>query len=145
LNEAEKNKAAPPPPGTDAIFNSCADSGCMRPSLSSEMAGELSRLTCEGENLHTGFRKDGDWSKIKDWYAHAVDLMRSVGEIKKNRLGMFVGLRSADGHIQPWLEGTKWFVAEFAEIEKSPARYDQRSDCAADSGNPKRLDLPKND
>jgi hypothetical protein len=61
-------------------------------SLTSEMTGEVSRLTCEGENLHTELRKDGDWSKINDWYAYSFALMPSVGEIKKKQAGRVVGL-----------------------------------------------------
>ena len=110
-------------------------------SLTSEMAGELSRLTCEGENLHTEFRKDGDWSKIKDWYVRAFDLMHSVGEIKKKPAGHVVGLRSPDGHIQPWLKD-ETVVSEFAKIEKVlPGMITEAM--ARQALEPKTLDLPK--
>jgi carboxypeptidase Taq len=105
------------------------------------MAGELSRLTCEGENLHTQFRKDGDWSKIKDWYAHAVDLLRSVGAIKKNRLGTSSAYEALMDTFSPGLKD-ETVVAEFAKIEKVlPGMISEAM--ARQALEPKTLDLPK--
>jgi carboxypeptidase Taq len=110
-------------------------------SLTSEMAGELSRLTCEGENLHTEFRKDGDWSKIKDWYAYAFDLMRSVGEIKKSRLGTASVYEALMDTFSPGLK-EETVVAEFAKIEKVlPGMISEAM--ARQALEPKTLDLPK--
>src|ERR1700721_3459464 len=81
LDEAEKNKAALAA-GDGRNLQLMRRQWVHDASLTSEMAGELSRLTCEGENLHTEFRKNGDWSKIKDWDAHAGPLLGSGGEHK---------------------------------------------------------------
>src|SRR6202521_5546491 len=116
LDESEKNQAALAA-GDRRNLQLMRRQWVHDASLTSEMAGELSRLTCEGENLHTGFRKDGDWSKIKDWYAHAVDLMRSVGEIKKNRLGMSSAYEALMDTFSPGLKD-ETVVSEFAQIEK---------------------------
>jgi hypothetical protein len=86
-------------------------------SLTSEMTGELSRLTCEGENLHTELRKDGDWSKIKDRYAYSFALMPSVGEIKKNRLGASSVYEALMDSFSPGLKD-ETVVSEFAKLEK---------------------------
>ena len=110
-------------------------------SLTSEMAGELSRLTCEGENLHTEFRKDGDWSKIKDWYAHAFELMKSVGEIKKDRLGTASVYEALMDTFSPGLKD-ETVVLEFAKIEKVlPGMISEAM--ARQALEPKTLNLPK--
>jgi carboxypeptidase Taq len=110
-------------------------------SLTSEMAGELSRLTCEGENLHTEFRKDGDWSKIKDWYAHAFDLIHSVGEIKKNRLGAASIYEALMDTFSPGLID-ETVVSEFAKIEKVLSGMISQA-MTRQALQPKTLDLPK--
>ncbi len=56
-------------------------------SLPDELASEMARIGSEGERLHTELRKTGDWAKIKDWYAHSFEIMRTVGQIKKDKLG----------------------------------------------------------
>lgn len=56
-------------------------------SLPKELVSEVAKLEVEGEKLHTSLRKTGDWSKIRDWYAHSFDTMREVGRIKKAKLG----------------------------------------------------------
>jgi carboxypeptidase Taq len=110
-------------------------------SLTSEMAGKLSRLTCEGENLHTEFRKDGDWSKIKDWYAHAFDLMHSVGEIKKNKLGTASIYEALIDTFSPGLKD-ETVVSEFAKIEKVlPGMISEAM--ARQALEPKPMELPK--
>jgi carboxypeptidase Taq len=140
LDESEKNKAA-------LFAGDRRNLQLMRrqwvhdASLTSEMAGELSRLTCEGEKLHTEFRKDGDWSKIKDWYAHASDLMRSVGEIKKNRLGTASIYEALMDTFSPGLKD-ETVASEFTEIEKVlPGIIIEAM--ARQALEPKTLELPK--
>src|ERR1700687_3296491 len=116
LDESEKNKAALAA-GDRRNLQLMRRQWVHDASLTSEMAGELSRLTCEGENRHTQFRKDGDWSKIKDWYAHAVALMQSVGEIKKNRLGTSSAYEALMDTFSAGLKD-ETVVSEFAKIEK---------------------------
>jgi carboxypeptidase Taq len=141
LDESEKNKAA-------LAAGDRRNLQLMRrqwvhddTSLTSEMAGELSRLTCEGENLHTEFRKDGDWSKIKDWYAYSFALMHSVGEIKKNRLGTASVYEALMDSFSPGLK-EETVVSEFAKIEKVlPGMISEAM--ARQTLEPKTLDLPK--
>ena len=110
-------------------------------SLTSEMAGELSRLACQGENLHTEFRKDGDWSKIKDWYARAFDLMYRVGEIKQKRLGTSSVYEALMDTFSPGLK-EETVVSEFAKIEKVlPSMISEAMERQALE--PETLDLPK--
>jgi carboxypeptidase Taq len=140
LDESEKNKAALAA-GDGRNLQLMRRQWVHDASLTSEMAGELSRLTCEGENRHTKFRRDGDWSKIKDWYAHAVDLMRSVGEIKKNRLGMSSAYEALMDTFSPGLKD-ETVVSEFAHIEKVlPSMISETM--ARQALEPKTLDLPK--
>jgi len=139
-DESEKNKAALAA-GDGRNLQLMRRQSVHDASLTSEMAGELSRLTCEGENLLTGFRKDGDWSKIKAWYAHAVDLMRSVGEIKKNRLGMSSAYEALMDTFSPGLKD-ETVVSEFAHLEKVlPSMISETM--ARQALEPKTLDLPK--
>ncbi len=55
--------------------------------LPDDLATEIARIGTEGEKLHTELRKTGDWSKMKDWYAHSFDVMRTVGQLRKEELG----------------------------------------------------------
>ena len=87
LDEAEKNTASLSPEDKRNLT-------LMRrywvhnASLPNELATEVSRLGNEGQRLHTDLRKTGDWSKVKDWYGHAFDIMRTIGQIKKDKLGL---------------------------------------------------------
>jgi carboxypeptidase Taq len=140
LDESEKNKAALAV-GDRRNLQLMRRQWVLDASLTSEMAGELSRLTCEGENLHTEFRKDGDWSKIKDWYAQAFDLMHSVGEIKKNRLGTSSVYEALMDTFSPGLKEAT-VLSEFAKIEKVlPGMISGAM--ARQALEPKMLDLPK--
>jgi carboxypeptidase Taq len=140
LDESEKNKAALAA-GDRRNLQLMRRQWVHDTSLTSEMAGELSRLTCEGENLHTEFRKDGDWSKIKDWYAYSFALMHSVGEIKKNRLGTASVYEALMDSFSPGLK-EETVVSEFAKIEKVlPGMISEAM--ARQTLEPKTLDLPK--
>ncbi|HQS84821.1 MAG: hypothetical protein B7Y25_08120 [Alphaproteobacteria bacterium 16-39-46] len=50
--------------------------------LSPELARELARLASEGSELHTKYKPSGDWSKMRDWYAHAFNTLRGVARAK---------------------------------------------------------------
>jgi len=56
--------------------------------LPDDLAQEMTRLSSEGERRHTELRKTGDWSKMRDWYAHSYDVIRKAGIIKKEKLGL---------------------------------------------------------
>ena len=88
--------------------------------LSSELARELARLASEGSELHTKYKSSGDWSKMKDWYAHSFNTMREVAKAKMASLpGMFVSPYEALlDFFNPGLKEAT-VVREFAKLEKS--------------------------
>lgn len=55
--------------------------------LPDDLAKEVARLGSEGEELHTKLRKTGDWSKMKDWYGHSIETMRTVAQLQQPKLG----------------------------------------------------------
>jgi carboxypeptidase Taq len=86
-------------------------------SLTPQMAGDVAQMAAKGEELHTNFRKDGDWSKIKDWYGKAFDLMRSVGAAKKARLGVSTIYEALMDTFSPGLRDAT-VAAEFGKLER---------------------------
>ena len=86
--------------------------------LSDELATELARIGSEGQKLHTELRKTGDWSKMKDWYKHSLDTLRTVGEIRKEKLGAASVYEALFNSFSPDLaEAT--VAHEFAALEKA--------------------------
>ena len=140
LDEAEKDKAALAAPDRRNL-QLMRRQWVHDASLSADVAGELARLTSEGENRQKEFLRDGDWPKIKDWYAHAFDLMRSVGEIKKSRLGTASVYEALMDTFSPGLKDDT-VVPEFTRIEKAlPGMISEAM--ARQALEPKVQDLPK--
>ena len=86
--------------------------------LSDELATEIARIGNEGEKLHTELRKTGDWSKMKDWYKHSFDILRTVGEIRKDKLGTASVYEALLGSFSPDIADAT-VAHEFAALEKA--------------------------
>jgi carboxypeptidase Taq len=85
--------------------------------LPDELAQEMARLYSEGEKRHTELRKTGDWPKMRDWYAHSFDVMRTVGNIKKDKLGLASVYEALLDSFSPDLSDAT-VAREFAALEK---------------------------
>ena len=86
--------------------------------LPDELAQEIARIGSEGEKLHTTLRKTGDWSKMKDWYAHSFETLRAVGQIKKDKLGSASVYEALLDSFSPDLADAT-VAREFAALEKA--------------------------
>lgn len=86
--------------------------------LPDELVTEHARLSTEGERLHTELRKTGDWSKVKDWYAHSFEIMRTIGEIKKQKLGTSSVYEALLDGFSPGLSSAT-LAREFGALEKA--------------------------
>ena len=87
LDEAEAGNDNLPPPDRRNLAlmrHSWVHSASLPPDLSRELA----RLDSEGWQRHAQNYRSGDWSKMKDWYAHSFKIMREAGAIKKEKLGV---------------------------------------------------------
>lgn len=87
-------------------------------SLPDDLASEIARLDSEGERLHTELRKSGDWSKIKDWYAHSFEVMRAAGQAKKDKLGASSAYEALLDSFSPGLS-VATVDREFGALEKA--------------------------
>lgn len=86
LDEAEKN-AASLPEGDRRNLALMRRQWIHETALSAELVAAQAQLYIEGENLHTKNRKSGDWSTMRDWYAHSFEILRAVGAAKQAKLG----------------------------------------------------------
>jgi len=86
--------------------------------LPDDLAQEMTRIASEGEKLHTALRKTGDWSKIKDWYAHSVKVMRALSQIRKEKLGSASAYEALLESFSPDLADAT-VAREFAVLEKA--------------------------
>lgn len=110
--------------------------------LPDELAQEITRISSEGEKLHTALRKTGDWSKMKDWYAHSIDVMRTVGKIKKDKLGSASVYEALLDSFSPDLADAT-VAREFAALEKAlPGMIREAVDIQAKSPQPLPLKGP---
>jgi carboxypeptidase Taq len=86
--------------------------------LPDELAQEIARIGSDGEKLHTSLRKTGDWSKMKDWDAHTFDILRTIGKIKKDKLGAASVYEALLDSFSPDLADAT-VAREFAALEKA--------------------------
>ncbi len=86
--------------------------------LPDELVTEIARIQSDGEKKHTELRKGGDWSKMKDWYAHSIDIMRTLGQIRKDKLGAASVYEALLDSFSPDLADAT-VAREFAVLEKA--------------------------
>lgn len=117
LNEAEKNSGGLSKEDRRNL-NLMRREWVHAASLPEDLVAEHSRLYSEGQRLHTELRASGDWSKVKHWYQHSFDVMRSIGQAKKDRLGAASAYEALlDGFSPSLSEAT--VAHEFAALEKA--------------------------
>lgn len=56
--------------------------------LPAQLAGELSQAAAEGERVHAKERASGNWSAVAEHLQRSLDLARSAGEVKREKLGL---------------------------------------------------------
>ncbi len=86
--------------------------------LPADLAAEIARLGSEGGRLHAALRQTGDWSKVKDWYKHAFDVMQTVGVLKKDKLKSASVYEALMDSFSPGLSEAT-VVREFDALEKT--------------------------
>lgn len=117
LDEAEKNSASLPKEDQRNL-QLMRREWVHAASLPGDLVSEIARLGSEGDRLHTELRKSGDWSKIKDWYKHSFELMRAVGQAKKDKLGAASVYEALLDGFSPGLSDAT-VSREFAALEKA--------------------------
>lgn len=117
LDEAEKNSATLAPLDRRNL-TLMRRAWVGEAALPDDLAKELARIGSDGERLHTELRKTGDWSKMKDWYAHTFEVMRTVGKLKKEKLGTSSVYETLlDGFSPDLADAT--VAREFGALEKA--------------------------
>lgn len=84
--------------------------------LPEDLAREQARVNAEGERIHVEHYKGGDWSKVAAWYEHSFNIMREVGEAKKDRLGVASAYEALLDHFSPGLRASL-VEAEFKKLD----------------------------
>lgn len=54
--------------------------------LPASLAAEISRISAEGEQIHTKSHGTSDWNSVREWYAHSFKIAREAGQIKQEKL-----------------------------------------------------------
>ena len=87
--------------------------------MSQSLAQECARINSEGEVLHTKLKPTGDWSKMRDWYAHTFEIAKQVGEAKRNAVAGFASTYEAllDSYSRGMRDAT--IAREFGELEQA--------------------------
>jgi carboxypeptidase Taq len=86
--------------------------------LPEELAAEIARVYNQGGRLHKNLKKTSDWGQIKDWYAHAFEVMRTIGALKKDKLGSASVYEALLDTFSPGLSDDM-VAREFAVLEKT--------------------------
>lgn len=115
LNDAEANAANLPPEDLRNL-QLMRREWVHTASLPDDLASELSRVSAQGEQLHTANYKSGDWNTMKDWYTHSFAVAREVGEIKKDKLGLSSAYEALLDQFSPGLRAAQ-IDREFAALD----------------------------
>lgn len=88
LNDAESRAASLPDDHDRRNLALMRRIWAHRAGLPENLAQEKARLESEGQALHVMHYKTGNWAVMKDWYKHSFDVMRDIGALKKDLLGL---------------------------------------------------------
>lgn len=119
LDEAEKTKTSLPKDDQRNLFLMRRD-WTESNAYSAELAQELARIETEGEELHTKLRPTGDWSQMKDWFAHSFETRTEAARAKMAAMpGQFA--TPYEALLDSFAPGTKdaTIAREFAKLEKA--------------------------
>lgn len=117
LDQAEKEKASLSPLERRNLLL-MRRSWVSEAALPDDLVKEIARLDAEGQVLHTELRKTGNWSKMKDWYAHSFDTMRTVGQLQQKQLGAASTYEALLSSFSPDLADAT-VAREFEALEKA--------------------------
>lgn len=85
--------------------------------LSAELAGEQKRVESDGQTLHQKSVHSGGWDALRDWYVHAFDVMRAIGQAKQPGLGTATAYDALLDSFSPGLREAA-LAAPFAALER---------------------------
>jgi len=102
---------------------------------------ESARLEIEGNNLHTRYRDEGDWAKMKPIYEAAFRTAREIGDIMKDALGVGTPYEALLDQFNPGLK-LATVEREFARLEQAlPSMIAEAAERQKDAG--PALPLPR--
>ncbi len=86
--------------------------------LDPALAEAYAQLEPQGVGIHVAHYRSGDWSQVRDWYAHSFAVAREVGQAKKDKLGVASAYEALVDRFSPGIR-VALIEREFAALSQA--------------------------